>query len=1804
MTRGNEEAGEKRESLTRAVARYHAGCLRVIGSQNVALRDVRTAKKAALTCDVGVLAEEETILAAGVLHLEAPKKPRGLPAGATVETHNELRIYEEQLLVWERVRELVQKAALEPYAKEIVYAAPLLVGYMPKHGGRVEPVLAPLFTQGVNAVVQHDGSILFKAQDESLRFNTALWQDSTSAQNIGQIQSRGIDAQGDLSGGWDPERVEELLKGISAILPFATPGRPEELLEQWPERGAPHTYRAASPSLELHQGAALFVSNKSSHYLLHDLEQIQEDPSPFLEDFEDRPLSILVSDPSDEDRPSTEWLTEDQVGFPFPSNPAQRQVADALDKNALVVVQGPPGTGKSLTIANLVAHLVGQGKSVLVTSHKQQALTVVRDKLNEMDLNFLYASLIGDTSQAKRELQSQIANVKAFAGTANQSRLEKQLAGIEMRRAESGAQYAAARDEFISRAEPEQVEAAGLHPKIEAFPLLPIKDPVIAEDDMSSVASALRFLDAKAREHGFWEELIKSKLASSETIETVAPLLRRFLDHQNARVRAATEPEIKSLVEKWHPTFEAEPSQIVKARKAISEIEEALLEPLGSVLASPEAERERECARALVDSPELLSDAESSLKKLKELFGEARQFADARTAVSAEPVRRGEVRLQHQALASLMRRRAARRWLDEHAAGAAGLQAEAITRWCSFWDTWSDLQTQASGLGGGLGTEIGDTYEPDSVARLIARVTRAVALAAGITAARKAVKKARVAIPLNDVVEARDLETTKQALNRWVTAISAAEADQEGNKLIASEDLVLVRADLTAVDDLLDQGQIEEVRAPLSRLEAVWLALPDLAERRDLLGTPVGKLKHAVHEIETAGVKAEQPPAFLAEVERSLSLHSIAKRFAKIASNRSTRDLAIELRELHQQVLEDARRLLGLRIQARILAGFRKPRFLASLEAFKKAVSTSAKRHERFEELKNSETFDIDILTDVFPCWIMRPEDACRIFPLRKGIFDVVIFDEASQCNSDQALPLFARAVKVAVFGDQKQLTNEDLRRSLSSAANKALLRAAELEPLDPSGLFDQTRNSLLDLVSQRQQATVLLNEHFRCRPEIVAFSNEHFYGSTLRVIRDRADDHGLGPALVIRQVLNPLSGGGGKINYAEARAIVDELAERLRDTRYEDMTFGVLSLFREQIEHIQNLVEREIDRELLDRHRVICSTVDGFQGDERDVILYSWRFAPGASPAIFAFTNGEGGQQRVNVALTRARHQAIHFVSSSVNKFPVGASNITPYLKHSLNPGRLLAQMEQRAHRTPGGEARRRVAKALLDAGFQIEEDFVACGTSIDLLATGETEARVAVFVDAEVDPHPDTAALLRVDAHSLLERAGWRIVRLPATDALPSPQKTVGLVTESIADIETKQRPTVSDSAYSTVSVDRQRIDEWLEDIDDLSEIAPEDRADYHWEVGNVDARLHAGDTVFMSDFERELYDRLASVDDLIVVPQWPSRSKFIDLVVTDSGGRRLAIEADGEQHHEMESGGLIPEDIERQGLLEEAGWVFHRIRHSEFKDDPAGETARLLEHLDGQPANADLAARMRGEALVKEAVSTVSETRESTSTAGLLDVQHAEQAGLRDEDDNSRGESKTGVTTPPEVESLLDNAFHPEDEVEKSDPVGEEKEAGLERSAVTDVTERDASIGTFADLPLRSIALRVSALVTQQEEIREDELVEEFSVAYRLEVPRKLHNLLQKFAWSAKGHKFIQLDEAGGRWVPGDEEPHEIDSFADWTFNAAVERAAELLPTMPEKQVYEQMLGEVYRTPSGRVPRIVTTIVGKAIYAAKHQ
>jgi very-short-patch-repair endonuclease len=1799
-------------TLASAVARYHAGCLRVIGAQNVAQTDVRTAKKAAHPCDLGELIDREHLLRHGEVVLEPPEQP-------TANTPGERGHYLRRLAVWERLRDLATTAAVERYAKEVIYAGPLLSGVLhKKNASTCEPVLAPLFLQTVVVEAQPDGSIVVTRSDEPPRFNTSVWASAFQKAQADQIVTLGIDAQADLAEGWDDDRVAELLHGIKSVFPALTLDELDDKLHPWPERPTPAHAARLQPHMRVFPGAALYLANKSSPYLLADLDRIAERSAGFVH--EDRPLSILLSPPADEVRPELEHVDIHEVVFPFPSNGPQRRVVDAVEKNRIVVVQGPPGNGKSLTIANLVAHLVAEGKRVLVCSHKEQALTVVRDKLDELQLRFLYASMVGTSANTKRELQGQIQDVRGFFGRVNQHTLREQLKEVTERRRRNGEHYQELRDDFNQRAEAEQAEAERLLLSIDGVAPLPADDPVVAVADRETVADALRRLDGMAREYReVWARLCGSEVAGDQANGSRQALLSRFLELQSARLDAATDAAVQDLVRQWQPLAEREPTEVDAARTAAGAVAAALHEPVAAIDDDPDPARVRTFARALAANPDAHGDAVQAIAQVGEKLNAARDLHEARNRLPAKvAARRQQVLAYHDQLGSFMKRKGARKWLDEHAPGAAGLDAEQVRAWAEFWDAWQKVRDTCDGLGGDLRLELAERYDPAAVTSYLARLRRAVAVADGVRAARRAVRHGTtLRLPLEPVLAEMTVGSVDAHVHRWERALAAVGADRSGNDLKADRALAFVADDLRSVDRAVDQERYGDAYRQLEQLQAVLAALPDLAERARLLAGPVGTIALTVAAIERAAAQNIAAPAFLPDLKAAFAAQPTVARLGEIASGDSTRNLAEGLMALRGTILVDAKQYLSLRIQQRIYEGFRRPAFTASLERFRKAIATSAKRFDRIEELKNAPGFDVNVLTEVFPCWIMRPEDACRMFPLRHDIFDVVIFDEASQCNPDQTLPIFARAHHAIVFGDENQLSNEDLKRSLAGAANKSLLVQSGVAEMDPTGLFNQTENSLLGLVSHRDQAPIMLSEHFRCRPELVAFSNARFYADGLRVMRDAEDDRGLGPAILIHELRGVPPLGKTKVNSYEAQLLVDELVRLLNDARYDGLSIGVLSLFREQIEHIESLVDVRVPKAVRTRRRLICSTVDGFQGDERDVILYSWRYSESQSPSILAFTNGKTGDQRVNVALTRARHQAIHFISAPVGKFP-GSGNAGQFLHHAADPGRLVRVIEDQAHKEPITEARARAAEALRDGGLRVAEQFVACGVGVDLVVHDRaTWARVAVFIDGVIAMEPPPTADRRVDAQGLLERAGWTVQRVLAAEALGDPDALVAMVRAALKRCGPRDRPELDAERHFSWDVEpKPEYDQPAAVPAGTSvSILQEDMADYHWPAPSVETRLAAGEDVFQSDFERELYDRLALNEELQVVPQWRSRGKFIDLVITDRGGRRLAIEADGEQHHESIDGELIPEDVYRQELLEEVGWVFHRVRHSEFARDPDHQVEEILRRLAAQPVNERLASEVWGEDAVSlDHLEDLIGGGEAEDLAVPNDSGTEQAVVLVDEPEAEESEEPLAELTDDDLAGLgIDATVQPmvaSDRLELSsfmpptadiDDVAVEHEVAEHHEPAPLELDPDGYGGQHLhDVPLALWPQQIALVVAGHGGLDEDELPQALAQHFSIEVPYNRRRLLSSFAWSANGRHFITKE--GDRWLPGPAAPHPIEHLGSWTMTQIEVLVRELhAGGVADDELFDQVLKIVWNS-AARVPKPVTKAVGSAIYGVR--
>ncbi len=275
--------------------------------------------------------------------------------------------------------------------------------------------------------------------------------------------------------------------------------------------------------------------------------------------------------------------------------------------------------------------------------------------------------------------------------------------------------------------------------------------------------------------------------------------------------------------------------------------------------------------------------------------------------------------------------------------------------------------------------------------------------------------------------------------------------------------------------------------------------------------------------------------------------------------------------------------------------------------------------------------------TKVLPCWAVTSLSARGRVPFTAGEFDLVVIDEASQCDIASALPLLFRAKRAVVIGDPQQLRHIS---RLPEQRDQALMVKHNL--LDnPGPSWGYRANGLYDLAAAKANSTsiVVLRDHHRSHADIISFSNNFFYGGRLRVATDyRRLKRPEGPAIrwvnVIGNAVRPATGGA--VNQAEAAAVVEEL-RRIAITQRFSGEIGVVTPFRAQANVIEELVARDDGlAPVLASQNFTCETAHKFQGDERDLILFSPVVSRGTPVGATGFLRSQGNI--FNVGITRAR--------------------------------------------------------------------------------------------------------------------------------------------------------------------------------------------------------------------------------------------------------------------------------------------------------------------------------------------------------------------------------------------------------------------------------------------------------------------------------------------------------------------------------------------------------------------------------------
>ncbi|RAW00697.1 AAA domain-containing protein [Pseudochryseolinea flava] len=270
-----------------------------------------------------------------------------------------------------------------------------------------------------------------------------------------------------------------------------------------------------------------------------------------------------------------------------------------------------------------------------------------------------------------------------------------------------------------------------------------------------------------------------------------------------------------------------------------------------------------------------------------------------------------------------------------------------------------------------------------------------------------------------------------------------------------------------------------------------------------------------------------------------------------------------------------------------------------------------------------------DEVFQLIPCWMASPESVSAIFPMQQ-LFDVVIFDEASQCFTERGIPAMYRGKQIVVAGDDKQLRPNELYQ---------IRWDDELE--EP----DVEVDSLLALTA-RYVSTVHLQGHYRSHSlELIDFSNRYFYEGRLQLLPDRTMINQNQAAIEYHHVPGFWE---NHTNQVEAQAVVDCVMSLLQTQP--GKSIGVVTFNAPQQILILDLLESEAAKlKLSIPSSLFVKNIENVQGDEKDVIVFSIGYAPdkkGKMVMQFGSLNAVGGENRLNVAITRAREKVVVITS------------------------------------------------------------------------------------------------------------------------------------------------------------------------------------------------------------------------------------------------------------------------------------------------------------------------------------------------------------------------------------------------------------------------------------------------------------------------------------------------------------------------------------------------------------------------------
>ena len=1124
--------------------------------------------------------------------------------------------------------------------------------------------------------------------------------------------------------------------------------------------------------------------------------------NPFVEHLVENPqnaytqgeISILKNEEVDEK------IDPERIFTPLNCDSSQLVTVEASGKSQDFVLEGPPGTGKSETIANIICHNLALGRKVLFVAEKMAALHVVYRRMEKIGLDHLCLELHSNKANKKAVLEQlqkatnkrENINKDGWIEAVRSLKDKRVLLNSFVVELHKKSMYGISAREAIAR----DVRYKDLHTlKIEwplNFDSAPIKNADELEKMLATTkVAALAYKDVSHLNPTQFRILNARKWSNAWQSQATECLSRYKSALNDLYSRSVT------LAANFSIHIELQQNTLAKAHRVKSLADFIELTESGPL-------------RYL-----FAGDVQGILNDLEKLGTTKKEFDQKLKSIG-------------------------------HNISPDILTTTPITEWISTYnhakDSWFKrffAKTKINGIAKKLG------YKKFSDMEILYDIERAAKLQNTINSLSSPFEKDKIWQGWNTTHESLNdaFKRGKFAYKNLAYTLDLT----DDNKTVLTE----IKAKLIDGRDFFDRTQLIEQKNAFKKCCHRYAEIAEEAEKLELHfseSDPFETLASAIDELINNSAKFKAWSEWLAakdEIEAYQLQNLTASLETQALQSENVTDELITAfcRWLAPQLIDNSDKLREFKASAheQLIADFRQidakvaettSNYIAAIVAQKapdllakdspKGFGVLAREFQKKKRHKPIRALINEIgehLLDICPCMMMSPLSVAQFLPSDFKGFDLVVFDEASQMTTWDSVGAIARGKNVIVVGDPKQMPPTNFFGEVGNSDNP-----------DEDDL-----ESILDQALAARLPHLRLKGHYRSRHEtLIAFSNSKYYENSLITY---PSSHTKESAVTLHRVNGVYSKGKGRNNPIEAKAVVDEIVERLTDPKCCEQTIGVVTLNTEQQRTIEDLLDDarrknpkiETFFQSTDTYDgVFVKNLETVQGDERDIIILSLSYGPtepcGRTMSMnFGPLNKSGGERRLNVAITRATTEVLVFSSfdSSMIDLSRTSSLAIEHLKHYLEFAEkgpvALAEQSTAAYGVDqfDSDFEKAVADALRDKGWKVQTQIGVSKFRVDLgVPHPDHPGKYLAGIECDGATYHSSPSARDRDRvrHIILEGLGWKLIRLWSTDYFQDPDGSLSRIDKQLNDLLYEDRrkvcPSSIEQATSHTPVDYESL------------------------------------------------------------------------------------------------------------------------------------------------------------------------------------------------------------------------------------------------------------------------------------------------------------------------------------------------------------------------------------------------------------